>query len=444
MYKTMKMKLYLKKHELQILRMLSRAANSLYNVALFNVRQHFFKTNKYLSYYDNDRLCKDNENYKILNSNMAQAIVREVDLSMKSFFGLLKLKRQNKYPEKVSLPRYKKKNSVNTLVINFVRCREDNNKLILELPRSNFIKKISNLLNDEFIRTLKYIPNNKLGLIDKLILKLKIPKLIKDKEIKVVKLIPKYNGAFFEAHFTYIDNLAKEKPKPMNNEFMAIDFGLNNLITAIVSNKSSFIIDGRYIKSINQYYNKHLARLRSINSKTQNNQLSNKMVRIMSKRANQVDYYMYKTARMVINKARDENVGTIILGYNEGFKQNINIGKVNNQSFVSIPLQKLKDRICLLAKEENINIIIQEESYTSKASFFDNDDIPTYSSNDSEHYKFSGKRIKRGLYQTSNGSIINADINGALNILKKSKLDKEVVLSLQCSGVNTPIRLKVV
>ena len=109
MYKTLNLKLYLKKNELQLLRMLSHASNSLYNVALYNVRQHFFKTNKYLSYYDNDPLCQNNENYKILNSNMAQAIVREVDLNIKSFFGLLKLKKQNKYSKQVSLPRYKKK-----------------------------------------------------------------------------------------------------------------------------------------------------------------------------------------------------------------------------------------------------------------------------------------------------------------------------------------------
>jgi IS605 OrfB family transposase len=278
--------------------------------------------------------------------------------------------------------------------------------------------------------------------MNKLPIKINVPKLIQDKEIKVVKLIPKYNGAFFEAHFTYIDDSINEDKEIERKEVMAVDFGVNNLITAVASNKTSFIIDGKHLKSINQYYNKQISILKSINAIKGLNSLSNKMIQIMSKRENQVDYYLYKSAKMLINKAIEENVGTIILGYNKGLKQNINIGKVNNQNFVSIPLDKLKRRISLLAKAENIKIIIQEESYTSKASFFDNDEIPVYDEN--KIHKFSGKRIKRGLYKTSNGSIINADLNAALNILKKSKLDKKVILFLQSSGVNTPIRLKVV
>jgi IS605 OrfB family transposase len=150
----------------------------------------------------------------------------------------------------------------------------------------------------------------------------------------------------------------------------------------------------------------------------------------MSKEANQVDYYLYKSARMLINKANEENVGTIVLGYNQGLKQNINIGKVNNQNFVCIPLEKLKMRICLLAEAKNIKVIIQE------ASFFDNDEIPIYGEfEENKNHKFSGKRIKRGL--SSSGSIINADINAALNILNKSKLDKKVILFLQSSGEAT-------
>ena len=372
---------------------------------------------------------------------MSQQVLRDVDSSIKSFFGLLKLKKENKYSSSIHLPRYKKKNSFSPIIISFVRSKAVDDKLILDLPRSNFIKRVSKFYIDQYNNANKYNLCNHLKLMPSLSLTLDIPKIITDKEIKIVKIIPNYNASYFEAQFTYVDN-TEVVINQTGNEIMAIDLGVNNLVTGVVTNKDSFIIDGKYLKSINQYYNKEISRLRSIKDKRNIKTFSKKEVRIMTNRKNQVEYYINKASRMVISKAIEANVGTIVIGYNEGIKQQTNIGKVNNQNFASIPFQKLKNRLNYLASTINIKVVIQEEAYTSKSSFFDDDDLPFYDSD--KKYQFSGRRIKRGLYKTSNGRLINADINAALNILRKSNLDKTIIKSLQFSGVNTPIRLKVV
>jgi len=143
-------------------------------------------------------------------------------------------------------------------------------------------------------------------------------------------------------------------------------------------------------------------------------------------RNNKINDYMSKTARMVINYCIEHSIGNLVVGYNETFQRNSDLGKRNNQTFVNIPYGKLCTKLEYLCKLNGIVFIRQEESYTSKASFWDNDDIPVYSSGDPQNYEFSGRRIKRGIYQTSDGKPINADVNGALNILKKSS-----VVSLQ-------------
>ena len=221
-------------------------------------------------------------------------------------------------------------------------------------------------------------------------------------------------------------------------DWMAIKFavciGLNNLITAITSNGSSFIIDGRYIKSLNQWFNKENARLTSIHYKQLKIKGNDSRIKIpytkrqlllLDKRNKRINDYISKSCRYIINYCIDNDIGNIILGYNPDIQKEANIGKANNQSFVSIPIAKLKDKLTYLSKLYGINLILQEESYTSKASFFDEDEIPTYSKNDdySSSYIFSGNRIKRGLYKTSSGILINADINGSLNILKKALLN---------------------
>jgi putative transposase len=194
--------------------------------------------------------------------------------------------------------------------------------------------------------------------------------------------------------------------------------GVNNLAACTSNVINSFIINGRPIKSINQYYNKKSAKLQS-NLELINKTKTSKKLRLLSlKRNNKIKWYLHHSSKYIIDICVQNNINTIIIGKNDGWKQNINIGVKNNQTFVSIPFNILVQQIKYKGKLKGINIIEQEESYTSKVSFLDDDFIPVYGKSDNK-FNPSGKRINRGLYQTKENHYINADINGSLNILRK-------------------------
>lgn len=405
---------HLTKEEYLSIKELSHIAKNLANQAIYNVRQYYFKENKYMNYEENYKQLKQSENYKMLNSNMAQQIIKEVDGSFKSFFGLLKLAKKGKYDYKnIKLPKYLKKDGFTTLIISFVRIK--NNKLII--PFSNAYKKMHKPIT------------------------INIPPILADKKIKEIRIIPKSNARFFEIQYTY--EVEDIQSNLNSNNALAIDLGINNLCTCVTNSGKSFIIDGKRLKAINQWYNKQNALLQCIKDKQKIDvKYTNKQINNLRKRNNRVNDYMNKVARKVIKYCLENDIGTIVIGYNREFQKESSLGKINNQKFVNIPYGKLIDKLKYLSKLYGINIRIQEESYTSKASFFDNDNVPMYSNDNNQKYCFSGKRIKRGLYQTSRGYKLNADVNGALNILNKSKV---VDLSvLYCRGeVDTPVRIRV-
>ena len=157
---------------------------------------------------------------------------------------------------------------------------------------------------------------------------------------------------------------------------------------------------------------------------------------------NKVNDYMSKVARKVVNYCIDNDIGTLIVGYNETFQRGSKIGKRNNQNFVNITFGKLREKFEYLCEFNGITFIKQEESYTSKASFWDKDEIPVYNNDNPQEYEFSGKRIKRGLYKTSSGKLLNADVNGALNIMRKSSVVDLTVLYSR-GEVDTPIRIRI-
>ncbi len=414
MYLTVKQQLkHLSKEEYLILRELCHSAKNLYNQAVYNIRQYYFDEGKYLNYVENNKLLKSSENYKTLNSNMAQQILKEVDGAFKSFFGLLKLKSKGEYKEKVKLPKYLPKNSFTTLVVGFVRL----NKNTFILPYSQSYKK-----------------NHKP-------IKINIPPLLLDKNIKEIRIIPKFNARFFEIQYTYqIENEQRNLDK---NNVLAIDLGVNNLATCVTNRGKSFIVDGKKLKSINQWFNKYNAKLQSIKDKQgYGKTLTMKQKSIWNKRNNRVNDYLSKSARIIINYCLENNIGTLVCGYNNVFQRKSDIGKRNNQNFVNIPFSKLQSKLEYLCEFYGIKYVEQEESYTSKASFFDMDIIPEYKEKDNIEYSFSGKRVRRGMYKTSKGYILNADVNGALNILKKSKVvDLEVLYHR--GEVDTPVRIRV-
>ena len=415
MYLTVKQQVkHLSKDGYRSVRELCHAAKNLTNEAIYNVRQYYFTEGVFLQYEKNYTLLKTSPNYRTLNSNMAQQILKEVDSSFKSFFGLLKLAKQGKYAFKdCKLPHYLPKDGYATLVIGFVRL--NGNKLIL--PFSNSFRKTHKAVE------------------------ITIPPVLADKKIKEIRIIPKAKARFFEIQYIYE---AEYTQRDLNkNNALAIDLGINNLVTAVSSMGRSFIIDGRRLKSINQWFNKENARLQSIKDKQNfGKKTTNRQKAIARDRNNKVNDYINKTARKVIDYCISNDIGILVVGYNETFQRGSNIGKRNNQTFVNIPYGKLRDKFEYLCELNGITFIKQEESYTSQASFWDKDVIPVYNHNNPKEYQFSGKRIYRGQYRTASGDTLNADINGALNILRKSN-----VVSLEAlysrGEVDTPVRIRI-
>lgn len=415
MYLTVKQQIkHLSKEDYKTLRDLCHIAKNLTNHAIYNVRQYYFAEREYLNYQKNYALLKSSDNYKTLNSNMAQQMLKEVDCSFKSFFGLLKLAKKGKYSFKdCRLPNYLPKDGYATLIIGFVRLNGD--KLIL--PFSQSYKKTHKVVE------------------------IKIPPVLADKKIKEIRIIPKANARFFEIQYIYEAECIQRNLN--TSSALAIDLGINNLVTAVSSMGKSFIIDGRKLKSINQWFNKENARLQSIKEKQNfGSKPTKRQKSITRNRNNRVNDYMSKVARNIIDYCIQNDIGTLVVGYNETFQQGPNIGKVNNQNFINIPYGKLREKLEYLCELNDITYVKQEESYTSKASFWDKDDIPVYNEDNPKSYVFSGKRVHRGLYKCSNGKILNADVNGALNILRKSSVvDLNVLYSR--GGVDTPVRIRV-
>lgn len=415
MYLTVKQQVkHLSKDDYKTMKELCRIAKNLTNQAIYNIRQYYFTEGEYLNYQKNYALLKTSDNYKLLNSNMAQQILKEVDCSFKSFFGLLKLAKKGKYSFKdCKLPNYLPKDGYTTLIIGFVRL--NGNKLIL--PFSNTYKKTHQSVE------------------------ITIPPVLLDKKIKEIRIIPKANARFFEIQYIYETECIQRNLNTKNA--LAIDLGINNLVTAVSSKGNTFIIDGKRLKSINQWYNKEIARLQSIKDRQHyGKRPTNKQKSITLNRNNKVNDYMSKVARKVIDYCILNDIGTLVVGYNETFQQSSNIGKTNNQTFVNIPYGKLREKLEYLCRLNNIVYMKQEESYTSKASFWDKDTIPVYNADNPKQYVFSGKRIHRGLYRCANGKTLNADVNGALNILNKSSVVDLTVLYSR-GEVDTPIRIRI-
>ena len=415
MYLTVKQQAkHLSKEEYSILRELCHTAKNLANEAIYNVRQYYLTEGEYLKYEKNYALLKDSPNYKMLNSNMAQQILKEVDGSFKSFFGLLKLAKKGKYSFRdCKLPHYLPKDGFTTLVIGFVRLNE--NKLIL--PYSNTFRKTHNPVE------------------------IKIPPILADKHIKEIRIIPKSKARFFEIQYTYEAECIQRNLN--KNNALALDLGVNNLVTAVSNQGRSFIIDGRKLKAVNQWFNKENARLQGIKDRQgDKRRTTNRQKNLSDKRNRQVSDYMSKTARKIIDYCIAHDIGTLVIGYNETFQRNSDMNKRNNQNFVNIPYGRLRSKLEYLCELNGIVFVKQEESYTSKASFWDNDTIPVYNADNPQSYKFSGTRIRRGLYRTADGILLNADVNGALNIMRKSSVVDLTVL-YGSGEVDTPVRIRV-
>lgn len=354
-------------------------SKNIYNQGLYNVRQYYFENKKYLTLKENFHKIKYQESYKELPRKVSNQTIKLIDKNFKSFFSLLKNE-----TIKNKIPHYLDKENGRYVTIfekQALGLREFKKTGCIHLSQTNISVKT---------------------------------KITDFNLIKEVRIIPRGNH--------YVIEVVYERECKINNntKIASVDPGLNNLATITFDSGSQpYIINGKPLKSINQYYNKGKAELQSILEKQYGRKTSKKIKKLTYKRNNKINDYLHKSSRILVNQLVSEHVGTIVLGKNIGQKQDSNIGKVNNQNFVGIPTFKFLDMIKYKCELEGINVIWQEESYTSKASFLNSDFIPTYGK-DNPEYQFNGKRIKRGLYKTCDGKLINADVNGSYNILRKA------------------------
>ena len=388
----------LSKQQYQTLKELCQYSNNLYNIALYNIRQYFFNDKQFLTYESNYHECKENENYALLQAGVAQQTLKVADRSFKSFFNLLKTCKTGDYRyHDVKIPHYRKKGGYFNLILSTNVISVVNG--YFKLPISREYRKLHPDMEDILIP---------------------YPERLNGAELKEVRICPHDNGRYFKIQ--YVHHWYQEETLVNPDNIIAIDLGVENLATCVSNIETPFIMDGRKLKSINQYWNKEKARLQSIAMK-QGVRTTHQINRITTKRNNCVNDIIKKTARYIINNCIEHQIGTLIVGYNKDFKRSVNIGKINNQNFVQIPLGNLKQQLEFLCWTYGIDYIEQEESYTSKSSFIDGDVLPEYKAEHPYLGQFSGKRIYRGLYQSKNGIVINADVNGSANIGRKCKQD---------------------
>lgn len=350
-----------------------KLSKNLYNVALYKIRQQFFEDGKFLTSFSLDGILRKNQDidYNALPQKVSQQTLKMVEQNFKSFFGLLKLKAKGKYDEKVRLPKYLNKDG-------YFVTTYTNQAISKKALKEGFI---------QFSKT-----------------NIRIKTDVKD--VQQVRIVPKGNHIVVEVLY-----VVKEKDlKDDNGRYCSIDLGVGNLATIGSNVLKPIIINGKPLKSVNQYYNKQLAKLKS--ELKNENKTSRRIKSLTEKRNNKVNDYLHKASRLIVNYLVSNNISTLVIGKNKEWKQNANIGKRNNQNFIQIPHTRFIDLITYKCKLEGITVIVKEENYTSKCSFMDNEPIK-------KHSNYLGKRIKRGLFQTKEKRLINADVNGSLNILRK-------------------------
>ncbi|MBW4503626.1 MAG: transposase [Scytonema hyalinum WJT4-NPBG1] len=387
-----------------ILNVLGMASNSLYNTGLYLSRQQYFENDKTITYA---QMCKDlkvDENYKVMHSQAGQQTLKSVAEAFKSFQALDKRSNKGELNQKPRLPHYRSKGGMYQVVYpsQAIKVVEKDGTKWLEVPLGRAGKTYFEGIEGI---TVPY------------------PERLWSKTIKELRFIPSH-GIWYTEYVYEMDEVLQA----IGTNAIGIDPGLNNWISAVCTNGKSLVVSGRRLKSINQWWNKTKAALQTAVDKQfgEDSFFTKRMARMTDKRNRQIRDATNKVARKVINWCLDNAVGTVVFGCNLEQKQGIDIGRRNNQDFVQIPTAKLRKRIEQLCQLHGINYVETEEAYTSRASFLDGDLVPAFgekpvraASPKEIGYQFSGKRIKRGEYTSKSGIRINADLNGAANILSK-------------------------
>jgi len=353
---------------------LCHISKNLFNEANYILRHEFFKTKRWIRYNELYKLLKESENYRALPAQTAQQILRVLDNIWKSFFNAMD--EWKEHPEKFNgrprPPKYKKKDGVFMLIFTNQQVKVKEGELIF--PK---------------------------------IVGLKLKTRIKE-GIREVRIIPKGVGYVVEIVYKKeVDVVERDKSR-----VTGIDLGLRNLVT-IANNigEEPIVVKGGVVKSINQFFNKEKARLQRIYAK-QGIKKSKRMKKLSVKRERKLKDFLHKVSKFVAEWCAKRNIGRLVIGYNKEWKKEVNLGKRNNQNFVQIPFRTLIQQIKYKAEERGIEVILVEEDHTSKCSFLDKEPI--------EHRdEYAGRRM-RGLFKSARGTIINADVNAAYNIIRKA------------------------
>jgi len=374
-------------------------SKNLYNVATYTVRQRFFEAQYWIRYQELWSLLKSHETYQKLQetcgSHPPQQVLKQVEQNFKSFFQAIKSwkKHPSKFMGRPKLPYYKQKNGKNIVYFTSLQCR----------------------LIDGSVHLTKKMKQRGFPLIRTDLL-----------SVKGVRIIP-YGDRY---NIELIYNYAPQELYLDTNNVMGIDLGLNNIVTTSDNiGTTPLIIKGGVIKSINQFYNKQLSKYKSIAIKCNNVHITHRILKFHRKRNNKIHDLFHKTSRKIVNYCIDHNIGTIVIGYNEGWKQKINLGKQHNQNFVSVPFLKLIQQIEYKSEMVGIKVIRISEEYTSQRC------------SSCGIVKKSNRRY-RGLYVCSEcGSILNADVNASQNILKKGVPESIRIGNRGC--LSHPVVLKI-
>ena len=359
-------------------------SKNLFNQANYILRSQFFNKEKMAGYKElakqfvKPSALEENNNFQKLPAQTAQWTIKKVKQSWTSFFGALRSYKKN--PELFNgvpkPPKYKHRNGEFMLIFTNQQCSIAHG--ILKFPK---------------------------------IMDLEVETRLDNVDLREVRIIP--NGVGYNVEIVYskeISDITNINPK----RILGIDIGVSNIIT-IGNNISEkgITVKGGVLKSINQYFNKELSRLKSVNDKQGNKENTKRINKLYMVRNRKIRDVMHKISNAVIAYAITNEIDTIVIGHNNGWKQSVDIGKKNNQNFVQIPFNMLINQLYYKGKEFGINVVKQEESYTSKCSFLDNESIE-------EHETYLGKRIKRGIFKSSNGTLLHADLNASYNIMKKA------------------------
>jgi putative transposase len=352
------------------------ASKNLYNAANYRIRQAFIREGKYISFADMFHLMKSTEEYQALPRKVSNSVLKLLDKNWKAFFCAIKAwsADPSKFLGRPRLPGYKDKaKGRNILVYDIQAISKTGLKKGVIVPSQSGIE----------IKT-------------------------KQTNIDQVRIIPRNGHYVVEVVYRREPLQAEVNPAL----YAGIDIGINNL-AMLTSNKAGFIpqlVNGRPVKSMNQYYNKRRADLQS--QLPGQRHTSHRLDTLTNKRTRKIMHYLHCASRRLIDVLAQEGIGTLVIGKNPEWKQECNIGKRNNQNFVSIPHARFIEMLTYKAALVGIRVIVTEESYTSKCSFLDNEPIK-------KHEQYAGKRIKRGLFRASDRRLINADVNGSYNIIRK-------------------------